>query len=324
MECLIHPVCQEAVNKANTSGGSRGRPALPFREKGRRAKQQATAALRRSATTPELVFSAAAAVHQEGRRRAARLLEEAGSPRRGSLLVSRAAETPEPHGSYTAAEALALMVDLDLTKAQYTSLRLSAEKRGCKLYPAYNRVVKAKTECLPPASAFEVLPDQAQVELQPLLDHTATRLLRLQKPVLDSLPQREPIQLALHCKWGIDGSTGHSQYKQAGVHQDDQMLVTTFVPLQLETEEGAVIWRNHTPSSTRFCRPIRLQLAKETKAVGQEELLRVGAEVSALQPLSTPTAVVRYELAMTMVSGHWYCMFLCAIQFDFVPFMGGI
>ena len=193
-------------------------------------------------------------------------------------------------------------MDLDLTKAQYSSMRLSAEERGCKLYPAYKRVAKVKTECLSPASAFTVLPDQAQVELQPLLDLTAARLLHLQKPVLDSLPERWPVQLALHCKWGIDGSTGHSQYKQAGVHQDDQMLVTTFVPLQLETEEGVMIWRNPTPSSTRFCRPIRLQLDKETKAVSQEELQRVGAEIGALQPLSTPTAVVRYELTMTMVS----------------------
>ena len=85
------------------------------------------------------------------------------------------------------------------------------------------------------------------------------------------------------------------------------MLVTTWVDaevsaLQLETEEGAVIWRNPTPSSTRFCRPIRFHLAKETKAVSQEELQRVDAEVSALQPLRTPTAVVRYELTMTMVS----------------------
>lgn len=304
VECLDIPVCQEAAENVDTPGGSRGRPALPFREKSRRAKQQATAELRRSATTPELVFSAASAVHQEGRRRAARLLEEAGSPGRGGLLVSRAAETPEPHHSLTTEEALAVTVDLDLTKAQYSNMRLTAEEHGCKLYPAYKRVAKAKAECLPPASAFTVLPDQAQVDLQPLLDKTATRLLQLQKPVLDSLPGRLPIQLVLHCKWGIDGSTGHSQYKQAGVQQDDRMLVTTLVPLQLETGVGEVIWRNPTPSSTRFCRPIRLQLATETKAVSQEELQRVGAEISALQPLSTPTAVVRYELAMTMVSNH--------------------
>ena len=95
--CLVNPVYKEAAKNISTPGGSRGRPALPFREKCRRAKQHATAALRRSATTSELVFSAASAVHQAGRRRAARLLEEAESPRRGSLLVSRAAKTPESH-----------------------------------------------------------------------------------------------------------------------------------------------------------------------------------------------------------------------------------
>ena len=53
------------------------------------------------------------------------------------------------------------------------------------------------------------------------------------------------------------------------------MPVTTFVPLQRETEDGAVIWWNPTSSSTRFCRPVPLQLTNETQAVSQEELQRV-------------------------------------------------
>ena len=294
-ECLPEPVCSTLV-------GRRGRPALPFVVKGRRAKQKATADLRRSASTPALVFSAAVAVRQDGRRRESRLLEEAGSPRRGSLLVARAAATPQPHASYTVDEALAMMVDLDLTTAQYNSMRLSAVERGCRLYPAYKKVTKAKIECLPPPGAITVLPDRAQVDLQPLLDHTAARLLRLQEPVLESLTDAAPLQLTLYCKWGLDGSSGHSQYKQAGVRQDDQMFVTTLVPLQLETERGTVIWRNVTPSSTRFCRPIHLQLAKETKDLTEQELQRVRSQIVALQSFRTRTAVIRYELTMSMVS----------------------
>ena len=115
-ECLFEPVC-------TTSGGRRGRPALPFTEKGRGAKQKSTAGLRRSACTPVLVIAAAPAVHQEGRRRKSHLLQEAGSPRRGSQLVARATATHDPHASYTKDEALALLVDLDLATAQYNSMR---------------------------------------------------------------------------------------------------------------------------------------------------------------------------------------------------------
>ena len=37
VECLVNPVCQEAAKIVSTPGGSRGRPALPFIEMGRRA-----------------------------------------------------------------------------------------------------------------------------------------------------------------------------------------------------------------------------------------------------------------------------------------------
>ena len=80
MEYQLNLVCQEVSKNANTPGGSRIRPALPFRKKGRRSKQRVTAGLRRSATTPELVFSVASAVYQEEGHRATRLLEEADLP----------------------------------------------------------------------------------------------------------------------------------------------------------------------------------------------------------------------------------------------------
>ena len=103
---------------------------MPFTEKERRAKQKATADLRRSTTTPVLVFSAASAVRREGRRRESHLLEEVGSPRRGSALVARVTATREPHAIYTTDEVLALVVGLYvhtyLTTMQYNSMRLSS------------------------------------------------------------------------------------------------------------------------------------------------------------------------------------------------------
>ena len=139
--------------------------------------------------------------------------------------------------------------------------------------------------------------------MQQLLDHTATRLLQLQLDVVDSLPDTSPAQLTLHCKWGMDGSSSHSAYKQAGVAQDDQMFVISMVPLQLRTNRGDVVWSNATPSSTRFCRPVSLQFAKETKALTESEMRRTESEILKLQPLVTDKAVVRYKMSMTMVDG---------------------
>ena len=91
------------------------------------------------------------------------------------------------------------------------------------------------------------------------------------------------------------------------------MFATTLVPLQLQTERGVVIWRNATPSSTRFCRPIHLQLAKETKDLTEQELQRVGSQIGALQPFRTPTAVIRYQLTMSMVSVAIKCIVITRI-----------
>ncbi|KAF0307092.1 hypothetical protein FJT64_021505 [Amphibalanus amphitrite] len=221
-----------------------------------------------------------------------------------SALVARATATREPHDSYTTEEALALMVDLDLTTAQYNSMRLSAVERGCQLYPAFKKVAKAKAR---PCACHDRRPSQFYL-MRPRWSYshywttlaTAARLVQLQGPVLESLADAAPIHLTLYCKWGMDGSSGHSQYKQASVRHDDQLFATTLVPLRLQTQRGVVVWNNATPSSTRFCRPVRLQLAKETKDLTERELQRVHSQISDLQPYRMPAAVIHYELTMSM------------------------
>ena len=217
--------------------------------------------------------------------------------------MKRLSSMRESHGTYTDEQALSVMIDAGLTKSQYTMMQQRGKKVGCSLLPSYKRVSKAKTACLPPQNAIAVEPDQARVKMQQLLDHTTARLLQLQAEVLSSVTTDFPAQLTLHCKWGMDGSSAHSQYKQTGVPQDDQMFIVSLVPLQLETHSGAIVWRNATPSSTRFCRPLSLQFAKETKALTEDELQRTRAEVADLQPLVTDAAIVTHMMTMTMVDG---------------------
>ena len=163
--------------------------------------------------------------------------------------------------------------------------------------PSFRKVSEAKLLCLPPVETLLLEPHLAQVPLQKLLDHTVTRLLELQAEVLSNLERRD---LTLTCKWGLDGSTGHSRYKQVGVERDELMFITTLVPLELRSDQ-LVVWRNSTPSSPRFCRPLRISFEKETTDRTRQEIARVEAEITQLQPLQTDTTTVRYQLAMTMV-----------------------
>lgn len=67
-------------------------------------------------------------------------------------------------------------------------------------------------------------------------------------------------------KWGFDGSSGHSSYKQAfhgSDASDASVFITSIVPLRLVYGE-IIIWQNPRPGSTRYCRPLKIEFAKET------------------------------------------------------------
>lgn len=81
--------------------------------------------------------------------------------------------------------------------------------------------------------------------------------------------------LVLIGKWGLDGSTGYSEYKQKFSNNDlddKSLFVTSYVPLQLISKSGnKIIWKNPRPSSTRYCWPIRFQFQKETSQLSINE-----------------------------------------------------
>ena len=177
--------------------------------------------------------------------------------------------------TYTYEEALALILDCGLSKMDYQTLRDGAKEKGLNLYPAYNFVRTEKENCIP-ASGIHAEDYSAEVDLQSLLDHTAERCFRCRVKV-----NLEPGQkLELISKFGFDGSTGQSVYKQPtleGIDRldyaiEESLFMTCMVPLQLRiVETGEILWNNEKPSSTLYCRPIRFRYTKETKEIILEE-----------------------------------------------------
>ena len=104
-----------AADICRRSGG--GRPPAQFEDLSRASRLRVTRALRQQSGR-ELVFAAASATYQEGRRSAGRLVQAAGSPMRVPPLAAALSAGPcTPQHPYTCEEALALLVDLGLTKA---------------------------------------------------------------------------------------------------------------------------------------------------------------------------------------------------------------
>lgn len=146
------------------------------------------------------------------------------------------------------------------------------------------------------------------MDLQSLLDHTANRLLStLQSETLTT----ENKKLTLLCKWGCDGSSGQAQYKQVFSEDTDasdtNLFMSSMVPLRLYSDKNTPIWVNSSPSSTRYCRPIKFEFAKETKELVLKEVEEIKMQISNLKEYSTElngkTFSVKYEMLFTMVDG---------------------
>lgn len=176
-------------------------------------------------------------------------------------LLCRAANVPRvpPHN------VLAFFLANSFSKAQYESIRQFSKAWHCDIYPSYNELREAKKECRP--RHIEVTETRASVPLHSLLQHTARRFLESKSE--DELDAMEP-ELTLVAKWECDGSSGHSVNSQpfsSAETSDAAVFLTSLVPLQLRHKRNETSWHNPTPSSNRFCGPLRFEFVKETKEV---------------------------------------------------------
>ena len=170
-------------------------------------------------------------------------------------------------------QALAHMLDCRLSKNSYQLARNTFVEMKNPGYPPYNIVVEAIKLCYP--ENISVMGHVAKVLFQSLCNHTAERLCKYLVEVIDSLSCVEHGKFILYFKYGSDGSSSQSNYKQKFIDEDgnpiddSSVYVTSFVPLQLVTvtENGnvsKVIWTNDKPSSPMYCRPVSVKFAKET------------------------------------------------------------
>jgi len=218
--------------------------------------------------------------------------------------INRASDTKE---GFSAEKALALMLDADLSKHQYEIIRDAAKAIGHDIYPPYYKILEAKKQCYP--SNLTVTEKGAENDLQSLLDHTSTRIVKtLNSEHLEKMDNN----ITLVYKWGCDGSSGHSEYKQNfsrdGI-KDSNLFLTTLVPLRLRNKDNKdlIYWQNSRPSSTRFCRPIRFEFEKESDDVTKTENARMERAIERLVETQIEAGgkvfKVEHVLILTMVDG---------------------
>ena len=172
--------------------------------------------------------------------------------------------------------------------------------------PSYKKLKDAKVECYP--TPIEITDISAKVTLQSLLDHTCKRIL-----MIDSVDLQESSQLRLYTKWGCDGSSGQSEYKQilhdeSSLISDSNLFVASLVPIRLCDElTQKVIWQNPSTASVRYCRPISIEFSKETPEKTRATVDEVEAQIRTLLRTSVTKnekiVTIKHELMFTMIDG---------------------
>lgn len=265
-----------------------------------------------------LTYAAAMKFREKGKANAAKLLQMLASNPAMADKILLEVQNKQEQNPLSPDEAVSLIVEADLSKAQYLYIRniVNSNRRRNHILPSYSTVLEAKTRCYPLSGSVTVTENSAMVQLQALLDHTIQRLIFFLKEILDRLSPLEFEHVFLDFKWGSDGSSGHIQYKQkmnSEIIDDNYMFFTATVPLQLyvllpRSTERKILWQNPRPSSTRFCRPIRFQMRHETKDLIIDEKKYITEQIESLQPTkiileSGQTIVVTPKLKMTMIDG---------------------
>lgn len=267
----------------------------------------------RSTLDPEvLVHAAQTELRKSGKRDASDILKEITSttPKRATKYKKAIADSrtnENESSSLTPQEALSMFVEADLTRRQYEVIRNTNKK----FFPCYSLLQKAKQECYPPEKDIKVTSTSAESNLQPLVDLTVKRLAMYLQEILMKLEEGERDSIKIICKWGCDGSQ-QSQYKQifeSDADSDANIFQSCFVPLRLVSGKTCekVLWENPTPSSPRYCRPIRFRFIKESIDITQEEIEYVKTSAQSLNAtevvLNGNTFFVNHVFIMTMVDG---------------------
>lgn len=169
---------------------------------------------------------------------------------------------------------------------------------GCDIFPSYDALRHDKKECYVENEGIIITDTCVKLKLQSVLDVTVKRLFK----TLETKANED--NLTLISKWGFDGASGHSNYKQTLEGDDSSIFMCSFVPLKMVRDNtDEIIWENPKASSTFYCRPIYFKFAKENDLNIKEEMAKIETEISALQPSVVGSANVSHKLHMTMIDG---------------------
>ncbi|KAK3923512.1 Beta-lactamase [Frankliniella fusca] len=159
-----------------------GRPTSDFDSLTEDRKRKRAKVLGGESSANELAYAAMIKARSEGRKDIAHLLCEIFQNGKAQQISEAYLNEikREPVRVFTANEALALMLNMDISRDSYQSLRNGLVKRNHpELLPPYKAVHDASEKCSPSDSAFILTESAVQINIQALLDITLARMLEI-------------------------------------------------------------------------------------------------------------------------------------------------
>lgn len=133
-------------NAAPECSGIRGRPKVSFEEAGQQTRRKIINDWVQEKSEEEVLMGAQLKLFHSGKRKTAKVIHNVRfNPKRAARTLYAPKYSPD--------EALALFIQLKLTRSQYVELRKAAKSKNLKnLYPSYHKIVEAKKSVILPAS----------------------------------------------------------------------------------------------------------------------------------------------------------------------------
>jgi hypothetical protein len=170
-------------------------------------------------------------------------------------------------------ESLAFLVESDLSRSKYNLNRTVLENHNSNVnYASYYKVGIEKKFCYPPIMSFTS--SSAESPWSSSLPFAFDRLIQAHLQEIDALcePLGDAIEVVGTLSCGMDSSGRQQKYQQElekGVNESS-LFAVSFIPLQLETDNGVLLYRNENCQSPRSVRTQKMFFGAENK----ESILR--------------------------------------------------
>lgn len=282
----------------------------PFEELGNKQKKRRSTSIVEENSEDELQHWYLTKLKDNGKTNLAKVIQYLSSNPEALSEVHERLFNKQSLSNVSADKCLALYTSLALSKWKYLALRQFLKEENCAAFPSYPTLVNAKKRCYPQQESMEITEKGAQIKLQALLDHTVERILL----DVNSVDRSQNEELKLTWKWGLDGSSSQSNYKQktsntaATEFDDSSVVMISIVPLRLVSTSPSsgnenIVWENPTPCSTLYCRPVKFTFTSETADFIKSEESEMKKQIDERISTRCGNIIVSHELHMTMIDG---------------------